>query len=193
MTKQYKPKSCARCSEEFTPTSPSAKYCSTCRDEVRLETGRVYYLQNREKLRETQRKWRKQNPEYMREASDRWRKAKPEKQRDASRRWYEANSEKRRAASREWYLANREKVLQMSKKWQKDNHEKALAYQRKHRETKVEPRVAEIVTTFAHERCFGRKVKLARAWLERAATDYVTAQACYYRNVDDLLSTYSGI
>lgn len=101
MTKQttktprtFKPKACAKCSEQFTPTGGRTKYCSPCDTEVKREQKRTrdrrYRANNPEKVRESARKRSEQNRERSRE----WRENNAERHRELIRRWKQENPER---------------------------------------------------------------------------------------------------
>lgn len=83
----YKPKACAWCGTEFTPTAPRATYCTPeClkaknRERMRKyhathkDADREYYTANKETVNESIRRWRANNPDKLGAATARRAKA----------------------------------------------------------------------------------------------------------------------
>lgn len=89
--RHFKPKACAWCGTEFTPTAPRSTYCtpecSKAKNRERMrkhratnkDSTREYYAANREHIRERERAYRNANKEAVNERIRRWRANNPEK------------------------------------------------------------------------------------------------------------------
>lgn len=110
-SRHVKPKTCAWCGTEFTPTAPRSTYCTPeCfkaknRDRMRKyhathkDADREYYTANKERLREHRRKYDEANRERIRQRDRAWRNANKETVNESIRRWRANNPDKVGAAT----------------------------------------------------------------------------------------------
>jgi hypothetical protein len=130
--KHYPNKVCLLCGKEFTPTSPSQKYCSECA---------VVHLY------EVNKQWRKMHPEQMRESlrnsyyrhrkerlaeCKQYRTLHPEKVRQIIKQWSALHPDKIKEYDNKWYYANRDKKLASLKQWKKQHPDETREQNRKH-------------------------------------------------------------
>ena len=117
-------RTCTGCGEEkpltaeyfYIDRSSASGYrceCKICRNKINRkyreenpDRAKIYYKDNREKVRAGQKKWREANPEKVRAGQKKWR---------------EENTEQAHAGQKKWYEENREKVRVRHKKWRKEN------------------------------------------------------------------------
>lgn len=99
-TQHFKPKACAWCGTEFTPTAPRATYCTPeCFKAKNRERMRKYREANKQRLHEHRRKYDEANRERIRERDRAWRNANKETANESIRRWRANNPNKVGAAA----------------------------------------------------------------------------------------------
>ena len=99
----YKPKLCAQCGAEFTPTAPCSTYC----------TPECFKAKNRERMR----KYRTTNKDVTQEyyAANRERILK------SAREYRQANREDLADKSRKYYQANKDRAAEYAATYRRDN------------------------------------------------------------------------
>lgn len=112
--RHFKPKACAWCGTEFTPTAPRATYC----------TPECFKAKNRERVR----KYRDTNKDAARE----YYAANKERILERSREYRQANKERLNAKHREYYQNNKEHISAQARKYRQANKEKINDYKRRH-------------------------------------------------------------
>ena len=148
--RHFKPKACAWCGTEFTPTAPRATYCTpecfkaknrermrkyrdTNKDAAReyyaankeriLENAREYRQTNKERLNTNHRKYYQDNTERLAEYYAAYRQANKQKIRDRKRKYYHANKEAIAEATRRYREANKERLRDHRRKYEEANRE----------------------------------------------------------------------
>lgn len=138
-TRNYKPKTCAWCGKEFTPTTPRGTYCSyQCRRARNRARMRKYHATIREREQESRRKYYKLNKEAILEQERERERNKKERTCERKRKYYEANKEKCLERQRKYYHANRERLIKQRREYDAINASKIRAYRRKYFETNRE-------------------------------------------------------
>lgn len=143
----YKPKACAQCGIEFTPTHPSNTYCTpSCRDDARLQRARKNNLRYRQKNRDRINKQKRKRYQANREAINakkrtqyaldptrpierarKYREENKEAISERKRKYRNANIEHIRAKDRKYYENNRARRIEQVYEWQVRNPEKVDA------------------------------------------------------------------
>lgn len=161
----YKPKPCAQCGAEFTPTAPRSNYCTpecikaknrermrkyrdTNKDRAReyyaanrekiLESAREYRQANRERLNANHRKYYQDNKERFAEYDTAYRQANKQKIRDRKRRYYHTNKEAIAEATRRYREANKEQLRERRRKYDEANREHIRERERAYRNANKE-------------------------------------------------------
>ena len=120
----YKPKPCAWCGADFTPTSSRNFYCSTkCLKAGKQERSRSRYAANREEILT-------RNREYIK--ANKWRV------REYKRKYYEANMCKILERERKRYKANRERICEQRRIWRANNPDKVGAAEARRAQAELE-------------------------------------------------------
>lgn len=140
----YKPKACAWCGTEFTPTAPRSTYytpeCVKAKDRLyhkawiksnqdrKREYDKKYAEKNKEKIARRARKWREDNADHLRESKRKYyeenREAILEKGAIRNREWREKNRERASDRQRQWRKKNPERARYLSRKWYENNSER---------------------------------------------------------------------
>lgn len=150
----YKPKLCAQCGAEFTPTAPRSTYCTPecfkAKNRERMRKYRAtnkghahkYYVANRERILESAKEYRQANREhllakrreYYQNNKERaakyaatYRQNNKEKIAYYKRRHYRANKEHYADRARKYREANKEAVNERTRRWRASNPDKAGA------------------------------------------------------------------
>ncbi len=120
----FKPKACAWCGTEFTPTSSRNFYCSTeCLKAGKRERSRSRYAANREEILT-------RNREYV--------KANKRRVREYKRKYYEANIRKILERERKRYKANSERICEQRRTWRANNPDKVGAAEARRTQAELE-------------------------------------------------------
>lgn len=146
----YKPKACAWCGTEFTPTAPRATYCTPeCfkaknRERMRKyrathkDAGREYYTANKERILESSREYRQANKERLNAKHREYYQNNKEHISVQARKYRQANKEKLNDYKRRHYHANRAHHLEKMRKYYADNKERLREHRRKYDEANRE-------------------------------------------------------
>lgn len=146
----YKPKACAWCGTEFTPTAPRATYCTPeClkaknRERMRKyrdtnkDAAREYYAANRERILESSREYRQANKEHLNAKHREYYQNNKEHISAQARKYRQANKEKINDYKRRHYHANRAHYVEKMRKYYADNKGRLREHRRKYDEANRE-------------------------------------------------------
>lgn len=149
-TRHFKPKACAWCGTEFTPTSPRATYCTPeCfkaknRERMRKyhathkDADREYYTANKERILESSREYRQANKERLNAKHREHYQNNKEHISAQARKYRQANKEKINDYKRRHYHANRAHYVEKMRKYYADNKERLREHRRKYDEANRE-------------------------------------------------------
>lgn len=133
--RHFKPKACAWCGTEFTPTAPRGAYCTPeCRNASRSNYRRDYREANKDQIRDRMHAYRQANKKRLSEQNRNYREANKERIREQQREHREANATRIRQRKRKYYEANKARIIDLQRKYYEANSSHIRHQHREYRE-----------------------------------------------------------
>lgn len=148
----YKPKLCAQCGAEFTPTAPRSTYCTPecfkAKNRERMRKYRAtnkghahkYYVANRERILENAKEYRQANREHLLAKRREYYQNNKERAAEYAATYHQNNKEKIADYKRRHYRANKEHYADRARKYREANKDRLQEHRRKYDEANREHR-----------------------------------------------------